>query len=60
MNESSAEFTDLDLQSGYRYYCNVRAFNKAGLHTLRSSDGFVIDTRKPDTGLVQDGIGMSN
>ncbi|XP_022103295.1 uncharacterized protein LOC110986023 [Acanthaster planci] len=55
---SSTQFTGLDLQSGLRYYGNVRAFNKAGLHTLKSSDGFVMDTRGPDPGLVFDGIGL--
>ncbi|XP_038050780.1 uncharacterized protein LOC119723938 isoform X2 [Patiria miniata] len=55
---SSTQLTSLNLQSGLRYYSNVRAFNKAGLHTLRSSDGFVVDTRKPDPGLVFDGIDL--
>ncbi|XP_022100380.1 uncharacterized protein LOC110984469 isoform X2 [Acanthaster planci] len=55
---TSTEFTSLDLQSGVRYFSNVRAFNKAGLHTLRSSDGFVVDTRRPDPGLVFDGIDL--
>ncbi|XP_038050540.1 uncharacterized protein LOC119723761 [Patiria miniata] len=55
---SSTRFTNLNLQSGMRYYSNVRAFNKAGLHTLRSSDGFVVDTRRPDPGLVFDGIDL--
>ena len=52
-----AQFTGLDLRSGVRYYGNVRAFNQAGLHTLRSSDGFVVDVRPPDSGLVRDGTG---
>ncbi|XP_038057865.1 uncharacterized protein LOC119729312 [Patiria miniata] len=51
---SSTQFTNLNLKSGLRYYSNVRAFNKAGLHTLKSSDGFVVDTRRPDAGLVFD------
>ncbi|XP_022107048.1 uncharacterized protein LOC110988105 [Acanthaster planci] len=42
-NGSFAQFTGLDLQSGLRYYGNVRAVNKAGLHTLKSSDGFVFE-----------------
>ncbi|XP_038051300.1 uncharacterized protein LOC119724354 isoform X2 [Patiria miniata] len=55
---SSTPLTSLNLPSGLRYYSNVRAFNKAGLHTLRSSDGFVVDTRRPDPGLVFDGIDL--
>ena len=55
----TTQFTGLGLQSGNRYYSNVRAINKAGLRTLRSSDGFVVDLRQPDAGLVFDGIGMT-
>ncbi|XP_038057739.1 uncharacterized protein LOC119729229 [Patiria miniata] len=55
---SSTQFTNLNLKSGLRYYSNVRAFNKAGLHTLKSSDGFVVDTRRPDAGLVFDGTDL--
>ena len=58
-SEPRTQFTGLGLQSGHRYYSNVRATNKAGLRTLRSSDGFVVDLRKPDAGLVFDGIGMT-
>ncbi|XP_022103276.1 uncharacterized protein LOC110986013 isoform X2 [Acanthaster planci] len=57
-NGSFAQFTGLDLQSGLRYYGNVRAVNKAGLHTLKSSDGFVVDTRRPDPGFVFDGMDL--
>ena len=56
-SESFTQFASLNLQSGQRYYSNVRGFNKAGLHTLKSSDGFVIDTQRPMPGLVFDGIG---
>ncbi|XP_038071216.1 uncharacterized protein LOC119740085 [Patiria miniata] len=58
----ASEFTtglaNLGLHGGQRYYANVRAFNKAGLHTLRSSDGFVVDTERPHPGVVYDGIGL--
>ncbi|XP_022102003.1 uncharacterized protein LOC110985345 [Acanthaster planci] len=54
----STQFSSLNLLRGQRYYSNVRAFNKAGLHTLRSSDGFVVDRRGPDPGLVFDGIDL--
>ncbi|XP_033637440.1 uncharacterized protein LOC117298344 isoform X1 [Asterias rubens] len=57
-SEPRTQFTGLGLQSGHRYYSNVRATNKAGLRTLRSSDGFVVDLRKPDAGLVFDGIDL--
>ncbi|XP_038050879.1 uncharacterized protein LOC119724031 [Patiria miniata] len=55
---ANTSFTNINFQSGLRYYSNVRAFNKAGLHTLKSSDGFVVDSRMPDPGLVFDGIGL--
>ncbi|XP_071798435.1 uncharacterized protein [Asterias amurensis] len=57
-SESRTHFTGIGLKSGYRYYSNVRAINKAGLRTLRSSDGFVVDLRQPDAGMVFDGIGL--
>ena len=57
-SDSTIHFGSLNLHSGQRYYSNIRAFNKAGLHILRSSDGFVVDLRRPDSGLVFDGIGM--
>ncbi|WAR06111.1 hypothetical protein MAR_021480 [Mya arenaria] len=39
-----------------RYFSVVQAFNYAGLHTTVSSDGFMLDTEKPDGGTVNDGI----
>ncbi|WAR05117.1 hypothetical protein MAR_020486 [Mya arenaria] len=39
-----------------RYFSVVQAFNHAGLHTTLSSDGFMLDTEKPEGGTVNDGI----
>ncbi|XP_022088109.1 uncharacterized protein LOC110977889 isoform X2 [Acanthaster planci] len=57
-SEFTTSLANLNLHSGLRYYANVRAFNKAGLHTLRSSDGFVVDTQRPYPGVVNDGIDL--
>ncbi|XP_072034094.1 uncharacterized protein [Amphiura filiformis] len=51
-------FSDLDLVVGQRYFCSVRAYNKAGLHSIQSSDGFLVDTIPPLPGVVYDGEGL--
>ncbi|XP_072048762.1 uncharacterized protein [Amphiura filiformis] len=51
-------FDDLFLEVGRQYFSSVRAINKAGLHTTHSSDGFVIDTIRPQKGIVYDGVGL--
>ena len=51
-------FNGLSLNVGRRYFSGVRAMNKAGLYTMHSSDGFVLDTIEPETGIVYDGTGM--
>ncbi|XP_072048763.1 uncharacterized protein [Amphiura filiformis] len=53
-----ATFHDLSLDVGRRYFSSVRALNKAGLHTTHSSDGFAIDTIRPEKGIVYDGVGI--
>ena len=54
---SSYVFNNLDLKSGQQYFCNVRVYNMAGLHSTQSSDGFVVDTVPPTIGIVYDGTG---
>ncbi|XP_078616228.1 uncharacterized protein LOC144884650 [Branchiostoma floridae x Branchiostoma japonicum] len=44
------------LQSGVKYFSNVRAYSHAGLHTTVSSDGFLVDTEPPSAGVVYDGV----
>ncbi|XP_035661568.1 uncharacterized protein LOC118405866 [Branchiostoma floridae] len=50
------QVTGLSLTEGVRYYCNVRAFNKVRLFSAASSDGVTVDTIKPTTGVVMDGV----
>ncbi|KAK3612504.1 hypothetical protein CHS0354_024474, partial [Potamilus streckersoni] len=40
-----------------RYYANIQAYGKSGLHTTVSSDGFMIDVDPPEPGVVYDGQG---
>ena len=42
----------LSLSSGHHYYFTVTAYNNAGLHTTKSSDGFVVDLDRPIAGVV--------
>eukprot|EP00058_Branchiostoma_floridae_P000533 XP_002586021.1 hypothetical protein BRAFLDRAFT_110187 [Branchiostoma floridae] len=44
------------LQSGVKYFSNVRAYSHVGLHTTVSSDGFLVDTEPPSAGVVYDGV----
>ncbi len=52
-----ATFNSLSLEPGIWYFTIVRAYNKAGLYTTQSSDGFLWDNKLPIPGFVQDGIG---
>lgn len=49
--------SDLGLHPGVLYYTNVVAYNYGGIHLCESSDGFTIDSSKPISGMVYDGIG---
>ena len=40
------------LVHGQKYYFTVIAYNNVGLHTMASSDGFVVDMEPPVTGVV--------
>ncbi len=53
-------FTNLSLENGQRYFASVRAYNKAGLHTTISSDGFIVDTESPRPGVAYDGKGKNS
>lgn len=46
---------DAGMLSGHRYYAVVVAINGAGLQTVASSDGFVVDVTPPSAGVVYDG-----
>ncbi|XP_077997650.1 uncharacterized protein LOC144450798 isoform X2 [Glandiceps talaboti] len=57
-SEFSVQLSGLQLQSGTRYYSNVRAYNLAGLYSTAVSDGFMVDTIDPTKGIVYDGLGL--
>ena len=44
--------TGLNLSNGRRYFFKVTAFNSVGLHTSLYSDGFIVDTDNPKSGVV--------
>ncbi|KAI8487523.1 hypothetical protein Bbelb_347570 [Branchiostoma belcheri] len=54
--DSEVLIDGLTLQSGMEYFSNVRAYSHAGLHTIVSSDGFLVDTDPPSAGVVYDGL----
>ncbi|XP_078696304.1 uncharacterized protein LOC144924691 isoform X1 [Branchiostoma floridae x Branchiostoma belcheri] len=54
--DSEVLIDGLTLQSGMKYFSNVRAYSHAGLHTTVSSDGFVVDTDPPSAGVLYDGL----
>ncbi|WAR04893.1 hypothetical protein MAR_020262 [Mya arenaria] len=49
------DITGAKYKENTRYFSVVQAFNHAGLHTTLSSDGFMLDTEKPEGGTVNDG-----
>ncbi|XP_077866322.1 uncharacterized protein LOC144354078 [Saccoglossus kowalevskii] len=49
---------NLPLKTGRTYYSNVMAVNCAGLRTIATSDGVMIDTAPPTVGVVYDGLGV--
>ena len=49
--------TGLQLTPGVVHYTNVIAYNYAGAHTTATSDGFVVDSILPKSGIVYDGLG---
>ena len=55
--EHQITLSNLNLQTGIRYFSSVRAFTKTGLHTTSSSDGFRVDATAPLEGIVIDGLG---
>ena len=46
----------ISLATGVKYYSIVRAYNRAGLYTTASSDGFLVDISPPIAGMVWDGF----
>ena len=49
---TSVEYQNINLTHATRYYFTVTAVNAVGLYTTISSDGFIVDTTKPSTGVV--------
>ncbi|WAR04731.1 hypothetical protein MAR_020100, partial [Mya arenaria] len=54
---TKCDITGANLKENKRYFSVVQAVNYAGLYTTLSSDGFMLDVAKPETGTVNDGIG---
>ena len=50
--QTRIDLTDLILLAGQHYYFTVTAYNRAGLHTVTSSDGFIVDLDGPVAGVV--------
>ena len=51
---------NLTLRALETYYVTVRAFNKAGLYSAKSSTGLLIDVSPPRAGYVIDGTGQED
>lgn len=51
----SVTATGLSLAAYQTYYVTVRAYNKAGLYSVASSQGLMVDNSPPLAGVVQDG-----
>ena len=47
----------LTMKPGVRYYSNVVVTTLSGLQTTVSSDGIIVDSSSPVSGIVYDGIG---
>jgi hypothetical protein len=45
------------MKPGVRYYSNVVVTTLSGLQTTVSSDGIIVDSSSPVSGIVYDGIG---
>lgn len=48
---------NLTLVTATFYFTSVTAFGSSGLLTSAVSDGFLLDTRPPTSGLILDGLG---
>ena len=53
---TSAVASSLNLTAHVTYFVTVRAFNLAGLSSTKSSEGLVVDTSPPESGIVLDGV----
>ncbi|XP_070573612.1 uncharacterized protein [Ptychodera flava] len=58
VSEYKGMITNLSLRNNHKYYMNVMAVSLAGLHSIASSDGILIDTTEPASGRVDDGLGV--
>ena len=52
VSSATGEITGLTLTHGTTYYVTLRVYNRAGLFTIRSSDGVTVDTTAPVAGAV--------
>ncbi|ESO88673.1 hypothetical protein LOTGIDRAFT_165459 [Lottia gigantea] len=57
--QKSFSISELKLQENKIYYSTVLAFNKAGFCSWSTSDGIIIDSTPPSTGIIHDGLGIS-
>ncbi|ESO83749.1 hypothetical protein LOTGIDRAFT_168990 [Lottia gigantea] len=55
--QKSFSISGLKLQENQIYYSTVLAFNKAGFCSWSISDGIIIDSTPPSTGIIHDGLG---
>ncbi|ESO88602.1 hypothetical protein LOTGIDRAFT_234472 [Lottia gigantea] len=54
--QKSFSISGLKLQENKVYYSTVLAFNKAGFCSWSTSDGIIIDSTPPSTGIIHDGL----
>ena len=54
---NSFNISRFSLTPGVRFYSNVIAYTHSGLQTTVSSDGFIVDSDPPVSGIVYDGLG---
>ncbi|ESO88605.1 hypothetical protein LOTGIDRAFT_165389 [Lottia gigantea] len=54
--QKSFSISGVKLQEDKIYYSTVLAFNKAGLCSWSTSDGIIIDSTPPSTGIIHDGL----
>eukprot|EP00118_Oscarella_pearsei_P020488 m.221995 g.221995 ORF g.221995 m.221995 type:complete len:352 (+) comp39970_c0_seq5:1816-2871(+) len=55
--QTEADNGDISVRLSHakKYFVTLRVFNKAGLASLKSSDGIVVDVTSPDIGRIYDG-----
>ncbi|CAC5375361.1 unnamed protein product [Mytilus coruscus] len=55
---SALNISRLNMIPGVRYYSNVVAYTFSGLQTSVCSDGIMVDSNPPVTGVIYDGLGL--